>query len=189
MALWAVLGEELHHATVIEQSILGGQTKTAFEARWDALGSGALPTSPATDPASPRGKLLAEVDVADLESEAKAGYDLADGWDADCKAVLDEDDGTRRAEGGRFRRSFDAFTVDLPGEPVRMTLRAAVDDAVTVTIRAGGAEVGTIELPEGTWVERTIELPARAAGKTPIEVRAAAGHTFGSLHYWFFAKD
>jgi hypothetical protein len=185
MALWAVLGEELHHATVVDQSILGGQTKTAFEARWDALGSGARPT----DPASPTGRLLAEVDVADLESEARAGYALADGWDADCKAVLDEDDGARRAEGGRFRRTADTFSVDLPAESVRMTLRASIDEAVTVTVRAAGAEVGTVELPEGTWVERTIDLPARAGGKTPIEVRAASGRTFGSLHYWFFAKE
>ena len=51
-----------HHATVVDQSILGGQTKTAFVAEWGTLGSGALPTEPATEqpagePAKGTGKL------------------------------------------------------------------------------------------------------------------------------------
>ena len=61
------LGEELASATVTEQSILGGATKTAFAARWEPLHTGALP-----DGNEPPGRLVAEVDVADLESEARA---------------------------------------------------------------------------------------------------------------------
>ncbi len=193
MALWAVLGEELHHATVIDQSILGGQTKTAFVARWDALGSGALPTAPAAgDGPSGAGpsKLVAELDVADLESEARARYFGFDGWDADCKAILADEEGARVADGGRFRRSADAFTVDLPaGSPIRMTMRMSNDEAVTLKVRAGGRDVGDVEMPAGEWVERTIALPAGASGATPIEVRAAGAGTFGSLHYWFFATE
>ncbi len=188
MALWAVLGEELHHATVVDQSILGGQTKTAFVARWDSLGTGALPTDTASG--SGAGRLIAEVDIADLESEARAGYAVGDGWDADCKAVLTDEEGARRADGGRFRRSADTFTVDLPGAtPLRLTMRMSNAAAALVTVRMNGAEVATVELLEGEWVEQTITLPAAAGGPTPIEIRAAPGYTFGSLHYWLFAAD
>ncbi len=46
MACPPVLGALLHEATVVDQSILGGVTMEAHEARWDLLGSGALPASP-----------------------------------------------------------------------------------------------------------------------------------------------
>ena len=193
MSLWAVLGEELHHATVTDQSILGGQTKTAFVARWDTLGSGALPTESAADGEAPPGKLLAEVDVADLESEAAAGYALGDAWDADCKAVFIDGmalSPDRRAEGGRVRRTFDTFSVQLPaGAPVRMTMRLSNEEPVVITVRAGGAEVSHLDIPAGEWVERSVVLPPGPGGRIPIEVRAAAGTTFGSLHYWFFLTD
>lgn len=181
MALPAVLGEELTQATVIEQSILGGATKTAYVARWDALGTGALPgDEPAT------GELIAEVDVADLESEARAGYALFAAWDSECH-VLASDDAPPRHDGARLNRLADAFRVELPAADVRMTMRLAADDSTEVAVSADGREIGRVDVPAGAWVERSVTVPATRGGPTAIEVRVVPGKTpFASLHYWFF---
>ncbi len=179
MGLPMLLGEELTSATVLEQSILGGATKTAYVARWDALGSGALPDDDAA-------QLAAEVDVADLESEVRAGYALLDGWDADCQAIS-SDDVPARVDGGRLRRTLDAFDVDLPAGDVRMTMRLGAEEPTSVNVTAGGEEIGSVDVSEGTWVERSVLLRALPGGRTRVEVRVAKGQApFASLHYWFF---
>src|SRR5262249_14532234 len=84
MACPPVLGRVLTEATVLDQSILGGTTMYVHEARWDLLGSGALPAAP------PEGLSLAdELDVADLESEAAHGYVLGSTWDVDDQVMVD----------------------------------------------------------------------------------------------------
>jgi hypothetical protein len=179
MALPVVLGRELQSATVVDQSILGGATKTAFEARWDALGTGALPTE--EDAGAP---LVAELDVGDLESEARAGYDLAAAWDTECQVLSASD--PLRADGARLNRTVERFQVQLPAGAVRMTMRLAADAPTEVVVTAGAREVGRVAIAAGRWVERSVTLES-PGGSVPIEVRAAPGEApFAALHYWFF---
>ena len=193
MACAPVLGKELFEATVTDQSILGGTTMVVYEARWDTLGTGALPADP------PSGLPLAdEVDVADLESEAAHGYDLGGTFDQDNQVAevgkeIDWEGGIKRsgiADGGRVHRRFDRFTAHLPeGKAVQMVMRAGADEAVSLSIAVGDREVGTVEIPAGGWVERAVAIPASVSAARAIVTVTARGEgdpKFHSFHYWFY---
>ncbi len=109
MACPPVLGRVLAEATVVDQSILGGNTMVAYTASWDLLGSGALPGAP-----PPGLSLVDEVDVADLESETAHGYELGSGWDTDNQVMMQAEGERAIADGGRLRRERDRFRVALP---------------------------------------------------------------------------
>jgi hypothetical protein len=188
MACSPVLGATLTEATVTEQSILGGNTMVAYSARWDLLGSGALPAAP------PPGLSLAdEVDVADLESEAAHGYVLGDASDTDDQ-VMEQWAPRPVADGGRLKRTRDLFSVALPaGKQARLVMRVSAETPVDVVVRAGGREAGSVPVDSDTgWVEGEVALPAGlAGGETAIEVTARSRDgdpvRFGAFHYWLYA--
>ncbi len=193
MACSPVLGKELFEATVTDQSILGGTTMVVYEARWDTLGTGALPAFP------PCGlSLVDELDVADLESEAAHGYDLAGTFDQDDQVAevgkeIDWEGEVKRsgvADGGRVHRRFDRFTAHLPeGQVVRMVMRAGADEALTLSLAVGDREMGIVEIPAGGWVERAVPIPASVTAATSIVTVTARGEgdpKFHSFHYWFY---
>jgi hypothetical protein len=200
MACPPVLGRPLHEATVLDQTILGGTTMVAYEARWDLLGSGALPAAP------PAGLALAdEVDVADLESEAGHGYAIGDGWDTDDIVMTQEVPGSAVdpdttpptriiADGGRVRRAADAFRVRLPATARReLWVRLSAEEPLDLVIRAGGREIGALSLDgDPGWVERGVPLPADLqAGDADVTITARAREAgvdgrFGAFHYWVF---
>ena len=195
MACAPVLGKELFEATVTDQSILGGTSMVVYEARWDTLGTGALPAEP------PSGlTLVDELDVADLESEAAHGYDLAGTFDQDDQVAevgkeIDWDSGVKRsgiADGGRVHRRYDRFTARLlEGKGARMVMRAGADEALTLSIAVGASEVSTLEIPAGGWVERAIPIPASVTAATSIVTVTARGEgepKFHSFHYWFYSE-
>src|SRR5262249_35951492 len=106
MACPPVLGPNLAEATVVNQSILGGATMIAYEARYDLLGSGEQPE------AAPRGTQVDALDVADLESEAAHAYAIDASSDRDNQVVQVGD----VADGGRMARLYDRFVLHLtPG--------------------------------------------------------------------------
>jgi hypothetical protein len=193
MACPPVLGRTLTEATVLEQSILGGTTMEAHEARWDLLGSGALPARP------PDGLTLAdEVDVSDLESEAAHGYEVGDTWDTDNQVVTQDvgDVGDRTvADGGRLRRTKDRFRVKLPaGKTALLVMRVNAAAALDLQVSAGGHDAGTVPVSgDGRWVEGTVALPADGAAETVITVTAQAREEgearFGAFHYWVYAGE
>jgi hypothetical protein len=193
MACSPVLGKELFEATVTDQSILGGTTMVVYEARWDTLGTGALPAFP------PSGlSLVDELDVADLESEAAHGYDLAGTFDQDDQVAevgkeIDWEGEVKRsgvADGGRVHRRFDRFTAHLPeGQIVRMVMRAGASEALTLSLAVGDREIGLVEIPVGGWVERAVPIPASVTAATSIVTVTARGEgdpKFHSFHYWFY---
>jgi hypothetical protein len=185
-----VLGDVLTEATVIDQSILGGTTMVAYRARWDLLGSGALPALP------PAGLSLAdEVDVADLASETAHHYVLGDAWDTDNQVAM-HGGPHPVADGGRLRRSRDAFRVALPaGKRGRLVMRVSAETPVDLAVTAAGREAGSVLVEDASaWVEVEIDLPAGLAGETAIVVTArprndADGEPvrFGAFHYWLYA--
>jgi hypothetical protein len=178
MACPPVLGRVLTQATVTDQSILGGATMVAYEARWDLLGSGHEPVLLARD-----ARVVDELDVADLESEAAHAFDRAGAIDADDVAVLLETSAGELAEGGRLHRGSDRFVARVtPG--ARLVLRVGADERTHVEITAADREVGSLEVPAVDFTELAVDLPASIAGeRVPIEVRAS-GRAFTSYHYW-----
>lgn len=153
MACPPVLGRELYEATVTDQSILGGATMIVYEARWDLLGSGALPAAP------PEGMTLAdEVDVSDLESEEAHRYERAGGLDQDNQVVTTGEEidwnGVQKrpgvSDGGRLHRIVDRFVAHLPeGRPGRMVLRVGAEEPITLVVTAGDRVLGQVEVEPG----------------------------------------
>jgi hypothetical protein len=187
MACPPVLGRVLTEATVVDQSILGGTTMLAYEARWDLLGSGALPATP-----PPGATLRDEVDVADLESEAAHGYAIDDGRDTDEEVHVEG----AIADGGRLRRAVDRFHVAVPpGSRATLWMRVSAESPVDLVVAAGGREAGTVAVERvGEWVEASVQLPDEGAGgAVPVTVTARARDEapdprFGAFHYWVYAE-
>ena len=192
MACPPVLGRQLHEATVTDQSILGGVTMVAFEARWDLLGSGALPALPPADRA-----LVDELDVADVESEQAHGYDMVGARDTDDQVAVVGDDGSPGqkaiADGGRLNRLRDRFRLTLPGgKPARLVMRVGAEAPVDLAVSAAGRAIGEVPVTtEDVWEEASIDLPADLAGRTDVTVEArereADKARFSSFHYWVYA--
>ncbi|WP_438018295.1 hypothetical protein WMF18_04080 [Sorangium sp. So ce315] len=197
MACPPVLGRELTAATVEDQAILGGTTMVAYEARWDLLGSGALPMRTV-----PGERILDEIDVSDLESEAAHAYALepladlrnaAISLEAPESSAPGELDPTRQeiADGGRYHRTADRFVVHLvvPPSEARLVLRVAADERAELAVSVAGEEVGTVDVPGGPWVERALPLPAaRLSGPTPIAITLRRGAGFHAFHYWITGR-
>jgi len=186
LAMYVVLGERLFSATVHEQTILGGATKSAYEADWSVLGRAALPRGPAAGR-----RVVAELDVADLESEALHAYVLGAAFDTqNVVAVTIDEAGDELADGERRGRTRDSFVVELP-EPgaLRLVARLSAEDATELELRIDGRPVGRLELSETSWTELELALPADlGAGRKQVElVPVAGGPSFGSMHYWFLA--
>lgn len=183
------LGKKLHEATVKDQSILGGATMVVHEAKWDVLGTGALPAEP------PAGlSLVDELDVADLESEAAHRYQLLRTFDPDNQ-VRQHMVGQRRVtDGGRMNRSREQFRLKLPaGKPAELVIRAWADFANTLTINVAGKDIGTVSLPgDAAFSEPKITLPEGLGTDVDVVVTAKASRgdksKFGSFHYWVYAS-
>jgi hypothetical protein len=178
----ALLGAELHEATVTDQTILGAPTMTAYRARYDLLWSGAAPLSP------PAAVLIDELDVSDLESEREHDYDVGAGKETENLALKCVAAGKGVVDGGRVRREFDRFVAHLrPGVATIAVARLPSEGEAKVLVRVADREVSEIDVPASGWYEPTFMIPADIASRaTPISLRAQGEDTFGSAHYWFY---
>jgi hypothetical protein len=181
MACDPVLGRPLQEATVTDATILGGQTMTASEARWDHLDSGERPWSPLAD-------VVDSVDVADLESEAAHGYELLGAHEGE-QVVTESNapDGAIVLDGARSNRTRDRFHVSLPpdGELIGIARVEGPPEQTRLHVRVAGRELAALEVPAGPWLELRFPIPSEARGPTvEIEVTADDG-AFTSYHYWF----
>jgi hypothetical protein len=182
MACDAVLGRELHRATVTDQSILGGVTMVVHEARYDRLHRGDRPEKPVA------GLLLDEVDVADLESEEEHGYDVRVGGGTEADNLVRStvtDLGEERNDGGRGKRARDQFRMKTPTGAGVLVARWGAPSGAELSVRVGGREVGKIEVEPVRWVEH--EIPVRGpGGEAQVEVIPVDGRPFTSMHYWMY---
>jgi hypothetical protein len=183
MGIDAVLGQQLHEATVTDSTILGGTTMRAYLADWSELGSGEKPWTPIGD-----GEIVDTLDVADLESEQSHGYELLgarEGEEVAHQGV--SPDGVTVVDGGRTRRSVERFNAYLPqGVPVRGIVRVDGRAGTRVSVVANGRPVGGFEVGDDEdWMERGFDIPASSGrGPSNLELRAE-GASITTFHYWF----
>ncbi len=186
-AIDSILGDELNRATVTDQSILGGVTKIAYEARYDIFGRASLPTT-----LQHKEPVLAEVDVADLDSEQEHRFAVGTSSETEDQVFTTSDDeGRELVDGGRTRRLVDRFWVDLDaGHVARMAIRVGAEKPLSLSVRADDIEIGHVDVPSGPWSEVEIAIPAERAGPaTGIRVESTdPALPFTSMHYWFFTK-
>jgi hypothetical protein len=179
LALPAVLGSPLHEETVLDASILGGQTMRAYVADYSLLGTGERPWTST-------GEIVDALDVADLESEAEHRYQLYGARDGEEVARTGASpDGAAVVDGGRTHRVLDGFVAKLPdGQALRGVVRLEGPPGTRVRVLASGTEVGAFELGDG-WEEHAFDVPASIArSSTPIELRPESG-AVTTYHYWF----
>jgi hypothetical protein len=172
-ALPSLLGNCLTERRVEGATILGGPLMVACEADYTSLGSGARPVYAAVE-----GRLLDELDVADLESEAAHAYQL--GWAApqDNLVVADV-----AVDGGRGRRVHERFELDVVGGGV-LVVRLAAAHPTSVAISFGGRTVRH-DLEAGPFQELRVAVPGELGrGQSSVELRSHEPLTL--LHYWSF---
>lgn len=184
MAIDAVLGDELSRATVTDQTILGGTTMVAHEARWEALGRGDRPEN------EPPGELLDVLDVADLESERDHEYALFEATAAENVTLSHGEGTTRKVDGARLGRTRDEFIARLKKDlPTRLVARLHVPSPMRLQVTVGGRVLEPVEVPGASFHEVEVPLPADVLlERTPIRIEALDGQRFGSMHYWFYAE-
>jgi hypothetical protein len=186
MACEPLLGDELFHATVTNQTILGGTTMTAYVARYDRLGSGDRPAI------APGGALLDDIDVADLESERAHAFVVGRTRETENVALEHEaEDGREIADGARIHRTLDQFTAHgSEGHRLAIVGRWTASDSAEVEISVGGVPVGRVEIEDDGWTEKSIDVPAALShAALDITVRAIGDETFGSAHYWVYGVE
>jgi ABC-type amino acid transport substrate-binding protein len=182
-----VLGAELTHVTVDGAPILGAPTVVVAEASYAALGSGEAPIDP-------QGRVLDALDVADLESEAAHGFELADalsppeahGRGANVLIGLDA-----RVDGGRLGRVRDRFRLKLRRGGRLLARVGAALPHFSLRVRIDGVDAGALAIGPGLWQELALPLGPHAGeaswdgeAEHAVELEAPPGRTFVSMHYW-----
>jgi len=200
MAMNAVLGPRLHEATVLDSTILGGQTMVAYLADYSLLGSGERPWSKSGRPSE---DLFDPLDVADLESERAHGYALLGGDDTEeivtraptgesalaLDAVIASD--TYVADGGRRERSRDSFHLTAASGGRSATdgigiVRLEASEITRVHVSVDGKELDSFVVDTGRWVESTFALQDARIGAL-VELVPDAGR-LTTYHYWFVPR-
>jgi hypothetical protein len=181
MACDPVLGKELTRATVTDQTILGGATMVAYEARYDTLHTGDLPLEP------PAGSLVDELDVSDLESESAHRFDVLGGGGTDTDNLVHstrDDLHLEHVDAGRAQRTADRFVLRIPARG-KLVGRFASSAGTRLTVRIG-SKTETLDLPPDDWTERTLDVEG-TGDLQPVEITSTSDRTFTSMHYWTFA--
>ncbi|HEY1691426.1 MAG TPA: hypothetical protein VGG39_04670 [Polyangiaceae bacterium] len=183
MGMEMVLGPELHAATVLDSSILGGTTMSAYVADWSLLGTGEAPWT------KPAGAVLDALDVADLESEAAHGYELLGARENEEVAREGTTpEGADVVDGGRTRRTFERFTMRVPVRaPARCIVRLDASEGTRAWVTVNGRPAAQIDAGTADgWEEQTFDVPATDAGeRASFEVRFSGAVT--TFHYWLIS--
>ncbi|HEY3494652.1 MAG TPA: hypothetical protein VGK73_08210 [Polyangiaceae bacterium] len=175
-ALPALLGEYRTERRVPGATILGGETMRAHDADYSALGSGARPRR--TDVAGLR--LIDELDVADLESEAAHGYELFAATTAENIAV--GEDGV--VDGGRGARTRERFQLRLAAGGT-LVARVSASSPVELFFSTDGAPFGSVRVEPNGGSE--LSLPISLNGRRDVLIEARGG-AVTALHYWSYAR-
>ena len=182
--------EEVFRAHLDLNTICGGTDKVVYLPDWSLLHSGDLPPS---SPQIRQSRLMDEVDVADLASEARHSYRVIGTWRSIANA-LEDASGKTALDGGRIVFDGERMTVRcLPRKD--LTIVARLDDrSAGIALHLRGTVVGssTPERQALRWSYAVLTVPAGLVKSNRLEVTVRRGRTpggqeksYGSYHYWF----
>jgi hypothetical protein len=170
----SLLGPCLTERSVYGATILGGPVLVACRADYASLGSGARPVTPLWS------KLLDELDVADLESEAAHGYMLGAARAQDN--VVETEDGL--VDGGRGQRLHESFRLKVE-RGGSLVMRVSALEASDGRVLVAGQQVANIELGRGDFREIIVGV-GQFSGIQDVVVEWSQPVTL--LHYWSFGR-
>ncbi len=172
-----LLGDCLTERRVDGATILGGPLMVACVADYSSLGSGAAPTLDVGGR-----KLVDQLDVADLDSEAEHHYVL-DGASPvdDVIERLGE-----RFDGGRANRRLEQFQLRVEPEGL-LVIRLSSAATAELKVAFPGQTIAQIPLAPGRFQEFAVAVPASLrAGVVTVDVTSRVPLTL--LHYWSFGR-
>jgi hypothetical protein len=178
-AIPSLLGTCLTERRVEGATILGGTVMVACEADYASLGSGKLPISVSTTR-----RLVDELDVADLESEAAHDYVL--GWtNAQDNVVVTDVD---VVDGGRARRLGDSFALAVQGGGT-LVVRLGAEQIGELRLRVDGVALQPHRVTPGPFQELRVALPPSLGQRPRATVSMTSTVPLTLLHYWSFGAD
>jgi hypothetical protein len=183
-------GDEIFRAHLDLNTICGGTDKVIYLPDWSLLHSGDLP--PRT-PETQTLRLVDEVDVADLTSEARHSYEVIGTWRSIAKVLEDAPTG-RTLDGGRIIFDGERMTVRcVPGRELAIVGRLD-DRSAGITFHLRGILAGT-SMPgkkSSRWSYAVLKIPRELVRLDRLEVTVRRGpasggqeKSYGSYHYWF----
>ena len=189
--------QPLHRIRVFEPSIIDAE-KVLYQAHWAADLSG----EPIRNEAllEEGWRVIDKVDVANLESERRHGYQskvwVPGSGEANLLLVLSATDDPQAAyiDGGRTITGGERMEVALnAGQPAAVIMRTVTGIAQHFAVVANGKQIAAVELPGGPgrqWLELAVgQIPA-ADVRGRVEIETQPIHFGGDLrpivsfHYW-----
>ena len=189
LGLDPLLGEWLFAPPEIpDRVVLGNGTAAIHRPDWNLLGSGARPVD------TNGGRIVDEVDVADLASEAAHGYraDLLPSPPIPGQRavfhVQRDAAGAAIADGGRTVAGRETFTIRLP-DAATPRLCTRMLGAGTLELRVDGAPAGllpSVARDDSAFDERQLALPmlAHRPGPHTVEIVSRGNSPFLTFHHW-----
>lgn len=173
---------------VVGNVICGGAEKVIYRADWSPLDREGEPRT-----LSEGERVVDELDVADLTSEAEHRHDLPrPGLGFVTYRVLADPRAPEHDlfDAGRLLPPGAEASAELamPGRGGRLLLRVAPERETSVEIVVSGGPTTTVMLPAatGSWVEASVELPAGLPARTRVTLRAVG--EVAVHHAWTVAR-
>jgi hypothetical protein len=181
----------------LRKAMIAGNPLVAFQASWEACGSGDHPGPEVTSQLG-AGRLVDRIDIADLASEAAHDYslELLAGESAGPLGILTAPGATGPSvDGGRLVTKRERFNVRIaPGRDAVLVMRSMgpvrallqVDGGHPIRVGGGSAETNE------HWTEIAVPVPGTllrsASPRFSIEALDGAFEEGGytSFHYWVF---
>jgi hypothetical protein len=187
-----LLAQRLFHPT-----IAGGNPLNLYLADWSLAGKGDRPRDPALADLLGTGTLMADVDVADLESEDEASYrfHILDGAYDSLIEQADAPDGQAVLEGGRVISGWESFTVrDVrPGDDLLLVARAS--SPFRLRVEVDGAPAGRWmqeSAAPGSWRDVVYRIPEALVRRETIRVKLISDDphhsAYRAFHYWVYRR-
>ncbi|MGF1464711.1 MAG: hypothetical protein ACFCGT_01130 [Sandaracinaceae bacterium] len=133
-------------------------------------------------------RVLDQIDVADLESEAAHAYRVHDDGDPRPSNVIRELrlPGRHLAEGGRIVRSRESFVLrGVAGRPLTLVLRTDARHRAALSFEVNGEPVGTVPVtPRERWTAVRCDVPGRLVQARNRVLVRRRGSDVASFHWW-----
>ena len=187
----------VHSQRLFRPSIVAGNPLNVYLANWSLAGKGDQPRDPAVVEAVEELTLMIEVDIADLDSEKKAGFGfkIFDGAYENVLHLGEIYPGQEVMDGGRLISGWEEFRVPdtRPGDSLVLVGRS--NGPFRLNVEVNGLPAGKWIQNEGgpgRWAETSFAIPEAVVTTREVILRISSGDphhsAYGSFHYWVYRR-
>lgn len=187
----------VHSQRLFRPSITAGNPLNVYLADWSLARAGDRPRSPVLKDAVEELTLMAEVDIADLDSEKKVGFRFRvfDGAYESVLHLAEAEHGLPIMDGGRVISGWEEFRVrgTRPGDSLVLVSRT--HGPFRLKVEVNGLLAGKWVQNEGgsgPWVETSFSIPESVVRTEELTIRISSDDphhsAYGSFHYWVYRR-